>query len=245
VQFQWLFGSRPAVPAEDHWLLAGTRRVRLCFVRNQRARRYILRLRPDGAARVTVPRAGSLAEAKRFAERNAAWLEQQLLRQASRPHAPDTWLLGTEILLRGNPVRLERGAVGQEGMIQFGGEVVRVADAAGDLRPAIERHLRALAAQELPARVFELAAPHRLPVKRVSVRNQRSRWGSCSRRGTISLNWRLVQTPLSVRDYLVLHELAHLKEMNHSRRFWAEVALLCPDYREAERWLKQHSRLLV
>ena len=120
-----------------------------------------------------------------------------------------------------------------------------VADAAGDLRPAIERHLRKLAAQELPARVFELAALHQLPVRRVMVRNQRSRWGSCSRRGTISLNWRLVQTPLFVRDYLVLHELAHLKEMNHSRRFWSEVARLCPDFREAERWLKQHSGLLA
>jgi predicted metal-dependent hydrolase len=79
----------------------------------------------------------------------------------------------------------------------------------------------------------------------VTVRNQRSRWGSCSRRGTISLNWRLVQAPGFVRDYLVLHELAHLKEMNHSRRFWSEVARLCPDFAEAERWLKQHSTLLA
>jgi predicted metal-dependent hydrolase len=109
----------------------------------------------------------------------------------------------------------------------------------------IERHLRKLAAQELPARVFELAGLHKLPVQRVMVRNQRSRWGSCSRRGTISLNWRLVQTPLSVRDYLVLHELAHLKQMNHSRQFWNEVERLCPAFREAECWLKQHSGLLA
>lgn len=127
----------------------------------------------------------------------------------------------------------------------FGAETVTMADATGDLRPAIERHLRRLAARELPPRVLELAALHRLPARRVTIRNQRSRWGSCSRRGTISLNWRLVQTPPFVRDYLVLHELAHLKEMNHSRRFWHEVACLCPDYRAAERWLKQHSRLLV
>ena len=109
----------------------------------------------------------------------------------------------------------------------------------------MSEHLRRLAAKELPARVIELAAPHNFPVRRVTVRNQRSRWGSCSRRGTISLNWRLVQTPLSVRDYLILHELAHLREMNHSRRFWNEVTRLCPNFREAERWLKQHSGLLV
>jgi hypothetical protein len=245
VQLEWLFGPRPPAPADDHWLAAGTRRVRLCFVRNRRARRYILRLRPDGAARVTVPRGGSVAEAKRFAERNVAWLERQLLRQALRPQRPVVWSLGTEIYFRGERVRLAPGENGETRLIHFGGEAVRVVDAPGDLRPAIERHLRKLAAQELPARVFELAALHHLPVRRVTVRNQRSRWGSCSRRGTISLNWRLVQTPLSVRDYLVLHELAHLKEMNHSRRFWSEVERLCPAFREAERWLKQNAGLLA
>jgi predicted metal-dependent hydrolase len=245
MQLEWLFGPKQAAQPEDHWLLAGTRRVRLCFVRNRRARRYILRLRPDGTARVTVPRGGALAEAKRFAERNAAWLENQLLRQALRPVRPETWPAGTEILFRGDRVRLEAGADGESGVVRFGSEAVTVADANGDLRPVVERHLRQLAARELPPRVLELAALHNLPVRRVTVRNQRSRWGSCSRRGTISLNWRLVQAPGFVRDYLVLHELAHLKEMNHSRRFWGEVARLCPDFREAERWLKQHSILLA
>jgi hypothetical protein len=245
VQLEWLFGPRRPAQPDDDWLVAGTRRVRLCFVCNRRARRYILRLRPDGAARVTVPRGGSLVEAKRFAERNVAWLEQQLLRQALRPRRPETWSVGTEIFFRGERVRLEHGVNGEAGLVRFGREAVPVADTAGDLRPAIERHLRRLAAQELPARVLELAALHSLPVRRVTVRNQRSRWGSCSRSGTISLNWRLVQTPVIVSDYLVLHELAHLKQMNHSRRFWVEVEQLCPGFREAERWLKQHSSLLA
>lgn len=244
MQLQWLFGPRRTAPAEEHWLVAGARRVRLCFVRNRRARRYILRLRPDGAARVTVPRGGSVAEARRFAEKHVIWLERQLLRQALRPPRPAAWSFGTEIHFRGERVRLEPGDNEDTGLVRFGGETVRVPSATEDLRPVIERHLRKLAAQELPARVFELAAPHQLPVQRVTVRNQRSRWGSCSRRGTISLNWRLVQTPPFVRDYLVLHELAHLEEMNHSRRFWTHVGRLCPAFREAERWLKQHSSLL-
>jgi len=154
-------------------------------------------------------------------------------------------VIGTEILFRGDRVRLEAGAEAQGGLVRFGGEAVRVPDTAADLRPAVERHLRRLAERELPARVLELAALHTFPVQRVMVRNQRSRWGSCSRRGTISLNWRLVQTPPAVRDYLVLHELAHLKEMNHSRRFWNEVARLCPGFREAEHWLKEHASLLA
>ena len=89
VQFEWLFAPERPVPPDQNWLRVGARQVRLCFVRNRRARRYILRLRPDGAARVTVPRGGSLAEANRFAERNVTWLEQQLLRQALRPRRPD------------------------------------------------------------------------------------------------------------------------------------------------------------
>jgi predicted metal-dependent hydrolase len=146
---------------------------------------------------------------------------------------------GSEILFRGESARLEVDAEGQN--VLFGGEAVQVSGVA-DFRPAIERHLRQLAARELPRRVFELAAQHQLAVRRVMVRNQRSRWGSCSRSGTISLNWRLVQTPVFVRDYIIWHELAHLKEMNHSDRFWKEVERLCPDYAEAERWLKAKGR---
>jgi hypothetical protein len=81
-------------------------------------------------------------------------------------------------------------------------------------------------------------------VCRVVVRNQRTRWGSCSRRGTLSLNWRLVQAPVFVRDYIILHELMHLREMNHSARFWRLVEAACPDYAMAERWLKAHANLL-
>jgi predicted metal-dependent hydrolase len=106
------------------------------------------------------------------------------------------------------------------------------------------KHLWQLAAAEFPPRVLELAAAHQLTVQRVTIRNQRSRWGSCSRRGTISLNWRLIQTPPYVRDYIILHELMHLRQMNHSARFWREVESVCPDYETAERWLKQHAALL-
>src|SRR5205085_6010511 len=129
------------------------------------------------------------------------------------------------------------------GVIRFATETVRIS-AETDLRLLVERHLWRLAARELHVRVLELAALHQIPVQRVTVRNQRSRWGSCSRRGTISLNWRLVQTPEFVRDYIVLHELAHLSEMNHSSRFCSEVARLCPNFEEAEKCLRENAGLL-
>ena len=246
MQFQLPFGSRRLVPlaTREDWLQVGSRRVRLWLVRHRRARRYVLRLRADGGARVTIPRGGSAAEAKRFAERNAAWLEKQLLRQAAQPSPPEAWTAGAEILLRGERVRVELGDNGDAGTVRFGGEVLPVRNPSGDLRPAIERHLWRRAARELPPRVFELAGRHQVAVARVMVRNQRSRWGSCSRRGTVSLNWRLLQAPGFVRDYIILHELAHLREMNHSPRFWREVARLCPEFAVAERWLKQNADLL-
>jgi predicted metal-dependent hydrolase len=225
------------------WLEVGGKRVPLRVIRHPRARRYVLRLRPDGSARVTMPRGGSVLEARRFVDRNLAWLEEQLKRQPVHPPAAQEWRLGSEVLLRGELVRLE-AMPGSDNGVCFGSEELTVPDLATDLRPAVEGHLRRLAERELPLRVMEYAATQQHSVRRVSVRNQRSRWGSCSRRGTISLNWRLIQTPRFVRDYIILHELMHLREMNHSGRFWRLVEGVCPDYVEAERWLKQHAPLL-
>jgi predicted metal-dependent hydrolase len=225
VQFE-LFLKPTSNPATGE---IGLRQVPLVWLRNRRARRYVLRLRPDGSARVTIPRGGSVAEARRFAVRNTDWLERQFQRLAAQPKRSVEWRVGTEILFCGEPVKIEAGVNGESGMIRFGGEAIRVPDDVVDLRPAMEKHLWRLAAKVLPPRVLELAALHQLPVRRVTVRNQRSRWGSCSRRGTISLNWRLIQAPPFVRDYLILHELSHLREMNHSRRFWREVERVCPD----------------
>lgn len=224
------------------FLAVDSRQVPLMFVRHRRARRYVLRLRPDGVARVTVPRGASLLEARRFAERNLPWLRAQFEKLAARPKSPSPWHIGTSILLRGEMVQIQAGANGDSGLARVGTETVHVEDVQADLRVPIQLYLWNLAAGEFPTRVLELAAIHQLHVRRVTVRNQRSRWGSCSRRGTISLNWRLIQAPPSVRDYVILHELAHLREMNHSPRFWQLLEQFCPDYRAAEQWLKSHGR---
>jgi hypothetical protein len=104
--------------------------------------------------------------------------------------------------------------------------------------PEAERQCIAEARRALPPLLHALAAQHGLTVRRVSVRNQRSRWGSCSRHGHISLNWRLVQMPDAVRDYVMLHELMHLKRMDHSPAFWRLVAQACPGYEAARRYLR-------
>jgi len=219
-------------------------RVPLVLVRHPRARRYLLRLTPEGAARVTVPRGGSVSEARRFAERSKAWLEQALQKQATRPVQSRQWLVGTSLWWRGEQVVIEKVEGLAPNAIRFGSEVVSEAVGVTDFRPAIEKHLWQLAAQELPPRVQAYAVQHRVSIQRITVRNQKSRWGSCSRHGTISLNWRLIQTPLPVQDYIILHELMHRREMNHSIRFWREVESVCPAYEAAERWLKQNAAVL-
>ena len=100
--------------------------------------------------------------------------------------------------------------------------------------------LRAQARAELPERLHELAAAHGLRVTQVSIRNQRTRWGSCGRDGHICLNWRLVAMPDWVRDYVIIHELMHLERLDHSAAYWRLVAAACPRFREARHWLRVH-----
>lgn len=163
------------------------------FVRHRRARRYILRVEPDGRLRVTIPRGGSRRAAEEFAVRHRDWVE----RQRSRLSGAGT--------------------------------------AAADHADA-----RAQAKAELPGLLLGLATRLGLTVKAVSIRDQRTRWGSCGRNGRICLNWRLILMPEPVREYVMVHELMHLKRLDHSPRFWALVAEACPAFREARAWLRRH-----
>ncbi len=245
VQFELaLDGNDPTVGESLNASSASARiPVEVRLVRNLRARRYILRLQPDGTARLTIPRGGSIATARSFLNRKSAWLDQQVsrLRNHDALHAR-VWTLGATVLFRGEQVRIEPCREPQ--WIQLGSGRLKVKDISADLRPEIEVHLTKLATAELPGRVQEYAIAHGLAVRNVVIRNQRTRWGSCSPRGAISLNWRLIQTPPFVRDYICLHELMHLREMNHSRRFWHEVEKACPYFEVAEQWLKAYCRLL-
>ncbi len=163
------------------------------FVRHHRARRYLLRVDPDGRVRVTIPRGGSRREAVVFAATHEAW------------------------------VRSQRARV--------------VAAAIGD---ADRVRLRREAASTLPPRLLALARVHGIVVSSVSIRNQRTRWGSCSRSGRVCLNWRLLLMPDWVADYVMIHELMHVRRMDHSPRFWALVAQVCPTYPLARAWLRAH-----
>jgi len=213
------------------------------FVRVRRARRYILRVRPDGSLRVTIPRGGSRREAEAFVDRQRAWVAAERRRVAER-HAPIEWCEGDAIPLHGESIPLRLQDAGRGRVLIVGGQRVRVPPGTVNLRPAAELALRRIAMRELIPRLEALAAEHGLTVTRITIRNQRSRWGSCSRQGVIALNFRLVQMPPAVCDYVLLHELMHLRQQNHSRRYWRLVAEVCPGFREAERWLRVEGKAL-
>jgi predicted metal-dependent hydrolase len=244
LQFQFNFDFLQKTAGQG-FLSSARGPIPIAVIRNPRARRYLLRLRPDGSARVTIPRGGSIAEGRKFAERHIPWLEKQLQQLSTRRKGPEPWVVGTSVYFRGELQTIELIDGESSGSVRLGTELIQVKDLSADLRREVETHLWNLAIAEFPGKVLEYAAIHQLKVSRITVRNQRSRWGSCSRRGTISLNWRLIQTPAFVRDYLILHELMHLRQMNHSARFWREVEAVCPGYVQAEHWLKKHSRLLL
>lgn len=242
-QLDFLFRLPRMGNQHDTILNVGSQAVPIHFVRSCRARRYIIRVDPDGSIRATVPRRGSIKGARAFAEQNLDWIVKQIEKRRDPPSHSRNWQPGTEILYRGEKVQLIVSPKHDGNVVQFADQVVPVS-AAARIRPVIERHFWRLARAELTARTLELAVQHGLAVKKVIVCNQQSRWGSCSKRGTISLNWRLILMMEFVRDYIITHELMHLREMNHSRRFWRLVEEACPNYKEAKLWIKKHRGML-
>ena len=237
MQLDLPFLLAPAVPDEPK---ESSDRVE--FVRLRKARRYILRVRPDGTLRVTIPRGGSRAEAMAFMARHLAWVARERAR-VRREQTPARWTQGTRVLLAGelHAITVERTADGTTARL---GRLSAPVHDVADVRPQLERALRDEARKLLVPRLQQLASTHGLEFSRVSIRGQRSRWGSCSRAGAIALNYRLIQMPVPVCDYVLLHELMHLKQQNHGPRFWALVESACPQYREAERWLRTSGRKL-
>jgi predicted metal-dependent hydrolase len=189
----------------------------------------------EGHLRLTVPRGASIAGGVRFVESQADWIAREWRRRLT--HAD--WQDGTRIWYRGALVSLRV----EGGHVMWADQTLAASGVA--TRAAVQSHLRRLATVELIARCRALADTTGLLPDRVAVRDQRSRWGSCSRRRSVMLNWRLIQMPPDVSDYVILHELAHLEQPNHSRRFWRVVERICPEWRTGERWLRRHGRDLL
>jgi len=210
--------------------------------RHRQARRYTLRVQAARRAIVlTMPLRGSLREAKAFAERNGGWIAARLKRLPQAIPFTD----GLELPLRGVPHRIAHRAGRGTAWIEPGEPpLLCVAGDRAHLARRVQDFLKREAKRDLEAASRRYAALLGVNVRRVAVRDQASRWGSCSANGVLSYSWRLILAPTHVLDYLAAHEVAHLIEMNHSRRFWRIVQRICPDWERAKSWLNAHGSAL-
>lgn len=220
------------------------RAVTVSLVARASARRMILRLdRRSGQPVMTLPRGVSRQRAALFLQDHLGWLEQRLKAAPERVAFAE----GAVIPLYGEPCRIVHRAPfrGETRLVEDNGERLLVVH--GDPAQISARVERFLKAQAL-ARFSEASARHAKALGvthgKITIRDTRSRWGSCSARGELSFSWRLVLAPPLVLDYLAAHEIAHRKEMNHSLRYWRNVAAIFPRFREAEHWLKREGASL-
>jgi predicted metal-dependent hydrolase len=231
---QGLF-KRPKI-IEPALLSIEGRSIAVSFRRNARARRLVLRLSRDRAGIiVTLPPRVSRSEALDFARKSARWIGERLKSEpADRPLRP-----GEEILIRGERCRIVHSG-SRRGTVALAEAAVIVSGDEVHLARRLVDWLKAQAKRDLITASEFYAAAMGVKFDRLSVRDQKSRWGSCSSDGTLSYSWRLILAPPFVLDYVAAHEVAHLKHMNHSRNFWRLVVTHCPHASRAKCWLKAH-----
>lgn len=218
--------------------LPGSPAISVRLRRSARARRLSLRVsRLDGQVTLTLPRRASLREAEGFAREKEHWIRRNL---ADRP-AQIRPSIGGSILFEGREVPI----------VACAGRAARYADGALMVPAAPDRVATRVAAfLKLAARARLNDATDRYAAAlgrdygRMTLRDTRSRWGSCSTEGNLMYSWRLVMAPAEVLGYVAAHEVAHLAEMNHSPAYWRVVAGLYPSYEAPRRWLRQNGEML-
>lgn len=219
-----------------------THRVRLKRV--AAARRYTLRVRmARGDVVLTMPLRGSTQAAHDFARRHAAWVARRM----GQMHQPVAFVPGALVPFAGVPHRLVASpGLRRRAWAEGEGEEARlcVSGPANAFSESVDRFLRGEARRALTEAVARHAARVDRRVAGLTLRDTKSRWGSCTARGRLNFSWRLILAPSGVLDYLAAHEVAHLVHMNHSDRFWALARELAPQIDEAEAWLKQHGAKL-
>lgn len=228
-------------PVSEMLLVAGEE-VNLTYKKHASARRFTLRLSRDGKGFVmTMPRRASMMDARAFATKSQAWMERALSRRVKALEVVD----GAVIMFRGVEHRIvATGKVRGHVVLDAEAKLIHVPGAAGHMRRRLLDWLKAEAAHDLDVASTRYAMAMGASFRKLNVRDQKSRWGSCSTDGVLNYSWRLILAPAFVLDYVAAHEVAHLREMNHSIRFWRLVLKHCPDSHNAKVWLKHYGNRL-
>jgi len=214
------------------------------FIRSRR-HTVAIQIRPDGQVLVRAPLRAPEKLIREFVESKASWIRRK--QAEALEHAPVTgkhFREGERFLFLGREHALTV-VEKQRAALKFEGQFMLSQTAIPRAAKAFETWYKAQALKVLSERVKFYVAKHGFQAERIRITSARTRWGSCNSKGTLSFTWRLVMAPLEVVDYVVLHELVHLKVKNHSKTFWSSVAALMPDYKRHVNWLKKNGRLLT
>ncbi|MCZ4257448.1 SprT family zinc-dependent metalloprotease [Sulfitobacter sp. PR48] len=215
-------------------VLSGDPPIPLILRRSARAKRISLRISQlDGRVTLTLPKRLAEREALDFARSKEGWIRKHLdARGADLQVLP-----GVEVPVAGQMLKVARG---QGRRVQIGADVIAVPGPEERVGVRLASHLKLVARDRLAAASDAYAAQLGLGYSRLTLRDTRSRWGSCTSDGALMFSWRLIMTPPEVLNYVAAHEVAHLAQMNHSPAFWAEVTRLYGDYDPPRRWLRTH-----
>jgi len=216
--------------------LADGRNIAIGIRRSTRARRILLHVGVyDGMVELVLPPGASVREGLAFARTQTRWVAAQLARVGDGVAFAD----GAVFPVLGQPVTIRRHE-SRSALPVLQGNVLLVGGRDDTVPSRVRRWVRNRAMDEIKPRAERMGAEIGRSPARISMRDTRSRWGSCSRAGNLNFSWRLVMAPENVLNYVVAHEVAHLRELNHSARFWALVDTLCPDVRDSRGWLRTH-----
>lgn len=221
--------------------------------RSARAKRLNIRIKQDKVT-VSVPQGVTVTEAKKFVEAKGEWILQHVLDwQSQNQQRQKKYVTGETFLYRGRSYPLStRGVAGRTITIKFTGDcfwvelpnIVPQEDWPLIVKESLFKWYRVQAKRVFQERLDYFARIMGLLYNRLVIKEQKTRWGSCSSKGNINLNWRIILAPAEVLDYLVVHELAHLRYMNHAPEFWNLVGEYVPDYPIWRKWLKDNASQL-
>ncbi|MCX7348014.1 MAG: SprT family zinc-dependent metalloprotease [Alphaproteobacteria bacterium] len=227
-------------PLEPSRLLVGDEVLEVVFRRHAQARRLVLRLNATGTGvLVTVPKGVSRARALEFTERSRSWIEDRVLARGGLIHLAH----GSALPLRGIEHDIQH-IPGRRGVVTADRDryYINVPGDPAHLPRRVLDFLKAEARADLGRATAKYAALMGVKCRRITIRDQRSRWGSCSAGGDLSYSWRLILAPDYVLDYVAAHEVAHLRHLDHSPRFWRLVLSHCPNAARAKNWLRTHGQ---
>lgn len=227
--------------SKPHILCVGGEDVALAVQRNRRARRLTLRVdQRSGELHLVLPQRVPLREGLDFAHGKLDWIRDQLA--ALAPQRP--FVDGAELPYLGTPHVIRHAPEARRGVWREAG-AIWVSGLSDHLARRVTDFLKRAARDEIVPRARAKAAIVERSITRVTLRDTKSRWGSCTASGDLSFSWRLIMAPEAVLDYVVAHEVAHLVHMNHSRRFWKLCARLTADPAGPERWLREQGNDLL